>query len=80
MVEPHSFSPRSVDEYALLQLVRRLGDGDLIWKYRRLLQHRPMDLIIKAFSFAQSGGLTGSDLVASFDQQLEKLANHPNEY
>lgn len=68
-----SFRPERLSEYLALQLANKLGDADLVWKYRFLFDHHGSPLIVEAFSNAQTHGLSGQELIRTFEEKLVAL-------
>lgn len=74
-----SFRPQTLGEYLALQLARRLGDSDLVWKYRSLFDQHPLTDVAEAFSNAQSRRLAGGPLIQAFDEELSALTTNEDD-
>src|SRR5262249_52598899 len=79
MTRPHQFFPENVTEYTALQLAKKLGDTDRLWKYVSLFRRQDSSSILEAFQNAQRRGRVGKDLISAFEEQLTQLTNPKNE-
>lgn len=68
-----SFRPQTLGEYLALQLTKRLGDSDLVWKYRTLFDQYSLAEVSEAFSRARGRGLAGGKLIRAFEEELLAL-------
>ena len=65
-----AFSPESLEQYMALQLAKKLGDTDRLWKYVSLFDRHPPSLIVRAFTNARADGLAERALIVAFENEL----------
>ena len=73
MSKAKAFAPESVEEYTALQLAKKLGDTDRLWKYVSLFDRHALPLIVRAFTSAHVQGSTEKTLIAAFEEELALL-------